>query len=254
MELIYDKCDHFFNWTCLRTIWVNVRLNLYERLFFIQKLINYTSYFYFAIGLLLIILAFIGTISIIRKNLLLEGVLVTILIFISVILIGVALFLSVINLNGSLSKTIKNEIEKSFESFDETNTELIHTKLIDQIQLKYKCCGKESYRDWEKLLQKNLNDKKSNYNNKFLLYKNQLSFDLPDSCCIKYELNCGKDFPLNNTINNEGCLNSLVKFSIKLCYQNFAICIFASSIIIFCIIYILFVSFGLKNDYYILNS
>jgi hypothetical protein len=231
-------------------------LLIYENdYFFASFYLKTVSYAFMCIGCLLILISIINLFSNVYKNFILEGANMVCMILLIIALVAQATYIITFTLNGKLLNKMSSNLNNSIKLYDEMNPTLSHTKLINKVQSNFKCCGLSSFQDWELSATINKNYYKSYYlNNEFLLDKNQIAFNVPDSCCVNYLENCGKDFALNSTLNTNGCFDILRKYFTNFSYTVFTICIGAISIISFCILYRLYVGLCFsESDYYLLN-
>lgn len=130
----------------------------------------------------------------------------------------------------------------------------VHTQHIDEIQSRFKCCGRLSFADWRNSSTVNPSKKFLFLNNDFLLASNQIAFNVPDSCCIQTNESCGKQLPAETSIFGRGCLAPLNQFLANLLffvYVTYAatFCIISSSIV-----YFLLVSLAVKSDYNLIRE
>lgn len=180
-----------------------------------------------------------------------------------------------------LNENVRQNYLLTVNAYDEKNLNKYETKKIDWLQGTFKCCGLNSYVDWQSFYLYGgiggagggpvYNNHAMNWNDKWSV-NNNLPYvnNVPDSCCIQPQYNCGKQFtvsvnnydqvnynnnnnnnnqqaPFNsfnrqpnsysyNTINTNGCLQFyLDKFSTDVVFLS------VLSIVASCIVVLLFI-------------
>ena len=128
------------------------------------------------------------------------------------------------------------------------------TQRVDEMQSRFKCCGRDSFLDWQSSPSVNPSKKFLYLNNKFLLHKEQLSFNVPDSCCARVYDSCGKDMPMLDSIFIRGCLPPLKKFLDNLLFYVYASYLATFCVITSSIVYFLYVSLAVNSEYYLLKT
>jgi hypothetical protein len=231
-------------------------LLVYQRdYFFVPTLLTSVSLFFILIGITIFCLSIVGLVWVYKKNFILEGSYIVSLVAIAGALLILGIVVLTLSLNGKIPNKLYDELAESVALFDEFSPESPHTIKMNSIQSNFKCCGLDSYNDWED--SKNLNKQivRDQYlNNEFLLNKNQIWFNVPDTCCKRQKQNCGKDFSTNSTLYTQGCFGILKHFVINFSYTSFAVCMGVMLIILFCIVYFLYVGLCFEGEYYLLNA
>jgi hypothetical protein len=204
------------------------------------------SLFLIVIGCLIIILAGIGIATWSIGHMISFGFYIVGLLFVFFFLTILGTWGFIVNLNGSLKEKAFNVMNTSLHAYNETDYTLLQTKQIDWIQLKFRCCGVESFADWQQ--SKIVNSvAKPALTYSFLLHQRQIPFDVPDTCCITVTPNCGKNFRSNETINTRGCFtdyNQMLHQDINIIC---IVCIGLSIIIALCIVF--FITMVSISDY-----
>ena len=223
--------------------------------FFAEHLLNTTSVIFILIGGLLLALSVIGLFWVYKKNFVLEGSYIMCLTVIAIVLLLQATITFSFSLNGFFAGRIFTELRKSVDLFDEFNPSLSHTISLNRIQFNFKCCGLNSFQDWNSSQTLNGQLYRENFlNNEFLLTKDQIWFNVPDSCCANYQPNCGKDFSFYHTLHTSGCFEVLKLFMHNFALTTFVVCLGVIFIILLCIVYFLYVGFCFKGDYSLLDK
>jgi hypothetical protein len=223
--------------------------------FFVPGLLNAVSLLFIMIGIIMFCLSIVGLVWVYKKNFILEGSYIVSLVAIAGSLLVIGIVVLALSLNGKISNKLYQELDESLELFDEFNPNSPHTVKINTIQANFKCCGLDSYRDWEPSRFLNKHVERDQYlNNDFLLKKNQITFNVPDTCCKRQKQNCGKDFSTNSTLYTQGCFSILKQFVVNFSFTTFAVCMGVTLIILFSVVYFLYVGLCFEGDYYLLNA
>lgn len=183
--------------------------------------------FFLAIGVILMTLTTIRIIYI--KNMEVQISLVLILSLVLLAFFVLLLVMGSVGLsmkdNDQLLNEARANLQHTARMYDETSTFKHETKKINYIQMRFNCCGVDSYNDWKTFHSyRNPNQPiryvdKQNYENGFA-YRD----DVPDSCCINYSPNCGKQTytfgrDRASVIYTRGCLPTYLRyFSVDLTY------------------------------------
>ena len=131
------------------------------------------------------------------------------------------LLLILIGLNGiyliesdKVKIIIKQNMLNIINSYDEKLNSTYETRNIDWLHKKYKCCGINDYRDWDKFMFSN-NFNMTNLQKHANLSVTNFIKDIPDSCCLTSNYNCGKQYIKKlDLINSNGCFELFtLKFS-----------------------------------------
>lgn len=236
--------------------------------YLLNYLIKAFSISYYLFGSFAILFSLFGFIGVFKKNFIL---LTFFLIYLSVLSIGMltsGMFIFIVKSNRNFLYKISINIKEDISLYNEAkannydtyfnydgndddskkNQLDAHTLNINQLQLNYKCCGNDSYHDWN--VSTSLNDLKPYFVQSFLLKAKQIPFNVPDTCCINStQPNCGKDFVMGDLINKEGCFYKLrTELSFLANYLfSFSVIIFFSCI--FSIAFIIFIASYIENEY-----
>lgn len=219
----------------------------YEHAFLSEK-INNVSLMLLGIGLTLVFLGLMGIVSLtsfgnsMMVAFFIIGLMVTTIILTS---LGIWTYLSLIN--QKFVNEAKWEMNTTFIRYAEKYTDSLETKEIDLLQNKFKCCGLISYEDWKISSDKNFITSISKYEK--LISTEQISFDLPDTCCRQISENCGKDFRFKKTIHLNGCYEPFIKYFTDRILIMCSISIGLSTVNFLTITFLVYVCFMLKADY-----
>lgn len=224
--------------------------------FFMPKLLNATSSLFIIMGVSLALLSIMGIVWVYKRNFVLEGTFIMCLIFLAACALIIGVVTLTLGQNGKWSGQLERDVRNYIKEFDEYAPKLKQTISMNRIQSNFKCCGLSSYEDWIESRTLNKHVEQELYlNHDFLLDKSQIWFNVPDSCCKDYKLNCGKDFSSNYTLYTTGCFSILNKFMSDFCVNVFVICICVIFVIFLCVAYFLFIGFGFKDSgYYLLDT
>lgn len=201
---------HIFN---LLSLCVGISLSLFGFIFitvlkyensFSSFLIHFFTITILIIGVVIVGLFILGLVVLITENSLGVAIFTVGLIFCSILLLSLGIWSHTVSTNEKFITRIYNEINQSMILFNETDLKSLNTQRVNLLQSKFKCCGLNNYMEWKtnQKLNKNSILKKD-----FLLNKDQVPFDLPDSCCIESEINCGKGYVSNRTVFTNGCFS-----------------------------------------------
>ncbi|XP_051883158.1 CD63 antigen-like isoform X2 [Pristis pectinata] len=106
------------------------------------------------------------------------------ILMILVFLVEVTVEVSAYIFRSQMYSNLSNDIEKSFEDYDETST----PGVLDQLQIKFHCCGSNNYTDW------------------FKTAFGQVTWSVPSSCCINVTESCGRSVSnQTSNIHSVGC-------------------------------------------------
>lgn len=250
---------------------VLVATGLFILFYYIKDTYN-TYYYIFSIGVvlvslggLLLILSIVGSVSVMNKYYIFIGGYYFTLIVLLVVVISGAIVFFVFDRYNYLENDLHSNLNRSFISYghieenkhdeesdqvelnnDQLNTD---TNLVDQIQQKFHCCGFESYLEWKNSSHVNSNKKFEYLNNRFLLSEQHIPFYVPDSCCVVYESECGKDLNTINTIFTRGCFKQLNDSLKKFIFNIHVIACGTFIILVLSIFYLLFASLLVRSDY-----
>ena len=156
---------------------------------------------------------------------------------------------------GDNDHKLLNEIEKNINETIKYYNENVNSSeglQINLFQKKFQCCGLKSYRDWSH--SDYLNSYKINLAHEFLLNSNQISINVPDSCCKDIFMNCGKDYSINKTIYQTGCKKPLNKILDDLKNLIFSICIGVAICCLISAIYVIILVLAIDSDYNIIKQ
>lgn len=199
------------------------------------------------IGVILMGLFILGLVVLFRENNLGVAIFTVGLMFISLLLLALGIWSFQISKSEKFAAKMYNEVNISMSHYDESNSEMNYTVQVDLLQTKFKCCGLNSYKEWKSNLALNKN---SVLKNEYLLNPDQIPFDLPDSCCVKPTIKCGKGYVSIKTVNRDGCyfifrdyLIARIRL-ISIVSNGFAILIIPT------IIYLMYSGFTTSGNYY----
>jgi hypothetical protein len=247
------------------------------------------TYGFLFLGIVLFALSLIGFMSILIKNYIMEGCYMFSLILVLIVLLTGAIATLVIDHNNLLEDNLYSNLNKTMSLFnesslllpdgasktddnlkesDEHNERLLlvitqtpkstltrdTTLKAIQIHRRFECCGVRSYLDWKNSTSLNPSRKFEFLNNDFLLRKGEIPFNLPDSCCVEFEVNCGKDFRSSASMFKRGCLaplNVSLRRFMTFIYVTYGI---TFAIILFALFYFLFVSLAVKSEYNLIDQ
>ncbi len=224
----------------------------YEHAIFSSHL-NIFSISLLTAGIMLVGLAIVGCVSLLPScvNSLMVAFFIIGLMIVSIGLASLGGYFYANFNDENFANDIKTEMNTTFNFYKEKYTHLEETIEMDLLQTKFKCCGLNSYKDWQPKYQKN---SLAFNKNEMLLYAEQIPFDLPDSCCINYTINCGKDFRFLDTINKSGCFEPFFKHISNYILFMCSIANGLAIINILTISFLIFVCLTLKGDYSLINS
>ena len=198
------------------------------------------------VGLFIVILAVIGCISLLPNcvNPMMAGFFITGLMIATIALGCLGGF--IYSQFDTFIHQAKSEISDNFGMYKEKYSHLQQTQEINLLQTRFKCCGLNSYEDWKKTS----NDPFVFQNkNKLLLHEEQISFDLPDTCCMNITLNCGKDFRFVSTIHTNGCYTPFFKYLTERILTIGCVSVGMAFVNFLTILFLVFVCSTLKGDY-----
>lgn len=147
----------------------------------------------------------------------------TLIVLMFMALLGIGIWgLAVSTDEDNLRESVRNNILNAIGRYDETKKYRYETMKIDWLQERFNCCGISSYNDWKSFyLYGGLGGAGGGgmYANKPVNWINQWSVNgnlpyvdnVPDSCCVSKQFNCGKQYfnNLNNNINYGNNFNTL---------------------------------------------
>lgn len=116
------------------------------------------------------------------------------------------------NNNGEFLNQNRLNMIATAKKFDESNQYGHLTKKMNWLHRRFLCCGVDSYSDWKAIVTfRGKNGPIKYYEN----YQNENRYpyidDVPDSCCVNPNVNCGKQLNVfgrdrSSYINTRGCL------------------------------------------------
>ncbi|XP_072900622.1 CD63 antigen-like [Hemitrygon akajei] len=169
-------------------VWIGatIHLNLYPLSLLVEKLISEVPAVLIILGVVIFFMALLGIGSIWKENVLVIKVFLILMIL--VFLVEISVEVSTYILRSQIYNNLSHDIEQSFEDYDEIST----LKVLDQLQIKFHCCGANNYTDW------------------FKTAFGQSTWSVPSSCCINIMESCGRSVS-NQTINihSVGCAEIL---------------------------------------------
>lgn len=120
--------------------------------------------------------------------------------------------------NDQLLNEARSNLEHTARQYDEASSFKHETKKINYIQMRFNCCGVNSFNDWKSLLNYRNPNQPIRYIDK-VNYENSYAYrdDVPDSCCINMSPSCGKQTYVFNrdrasVINTRGCLGIYLSY------------------------------------------
>lgn len=121
------------------------------------------------------------------------------------------------NNNGEFANQNRNNMLATAKRFDESNLNNHVTKKINWLHKRFTCCGVDSYSDWKAIVTFRGKNGPVRFYDKFQ-NENKYPYidDVPDSCCVTQNNNCGKQLNVFGRdrslfINTRGCLASYTK-------------------------------------------
>ncbi|KAF6018270.1 CD151 [Bugula neritina] len=155
-----------------------------------SPLFSISVYSTVAVGSLILISSIVGCTGVVqeRPSSLVAFIVLLVVIFMMELSVGMMSYITYVQVdNATFPKYISEVTLKEWGKQDST------TNAIDNVQMKYKCCGSASYKDWK--------------NNSVI---KSLNTTTPDSCCISRVSGCGKiEHPSN--IYTKGCASVIEK-------------------------------------------
>jgi tetraspanin-33 len=244
---------HLFNFVVLLTGVALITIGaLFLSLFkhdinFAMFSVQNTAGAFLIIGGLLVLMAFFGFIAMRTTNSKLYIIHVTglVLLFIALALVGISGL--VITFNGYLLTTTRQEIKETIANYNESNSDSLDAKAINWLQQKFKCCGLDSYKDWESKHMKL--QAISERVEKNLRIRNQTTFDVPDTCCVNIAEGCGKQFPELDTLNRAGCFEPFYNFLSNDMKILSGVACGLALLTLIAIAVLVFVAFSVKGNY-----
>lgn len=122
-----------------------VRLNKYELV--IHNAPDNATIALLVVGFVIFFISFLGCCGALMGNdLMLRtfSFIMTVLIIIEISSVGI-----VYAFRNTIRSTMDDGIDRCITKYNETNQESAFTKLLDDIQVQWHCCGAESYHDWQ---------------------------------------------------------------------------------------------------------
>lgn len=138
------------------------------------------------------------------------------------------------------------QLNETFLQYVEKYDEMVQTIEINLLQSKFKCCGLESYKDWQNTDEESLLAI-SKYEQ--LISPEQIPFDLPDTCCKNISEGCGKNFRFKSTIHGHGCNRPFLEYLSARVFFIACLALGIASINILAVVYLITVCVILKGDY-----
>lgn len=206
--------------------------------FFIKNVIYLLSVLNILIGCVLFVCGILALFYAVRKNFLIGGIVFYILILTALSIIILTVIGFVLYQNGFIEQYSNANLMEKFSN---------STQFVDRVQTNFMCCGLKDYTEWKQI--SNM-DKIS----EFYLSQDRLPYSLPDSCCIKKEIDCAKYFPSLKVINKQACQPILDKLLHNLLKKMTLISSISLVIIICSIFFISYVSLFTNGSYHILEK
>jgi hypothetical protein len=176
--------------------------------------------FFIAIGAILITMALAGVLAsnkIIDNPMILLGYSGILLFFFLILFILGIVGLS-LRANNDLFNQTRDNMFSIIRSFDERNPYKHETKKFNWVQSKFQCCGVDGYADFKSLYVYRGNYMPVRYFDQWQ-YENKYPYidDVPDSCCVNSNPNCGKQINVfgrdrSSVIHTKGCLSLYYKY------------------------------------------
>lgn len=208
--------------------------------FFIKNFIYLLSIINILIGCILFVCGILAIYYVIRKNFIIGGIVFYILILTSLSIIILVVVSVVLYQNGFIEKYFHENVKENYAN---------STKFVDMLQTNFRCCGLKNYTEWKHRMSDQIGKI-----SEFYLSQDRLSYSLPDSCCIKKEIDCAKYFPSVKAIHKQACQPILDKLLHNLLKQMMLISSISLVIIICTIFFISYVSLFTNGSYDILEK
>lgn len=187
----------------------------FSEFFYLVGIVNVVSLFNITCGIITLTLALVDLVKICNKHPFSRILFVHwfLSVFFMTTLVFVVLF--IMDKRGVINTNIDNVVKTSMSLFNESSpfNDDIQRKRFGQIQCDFTCCGHNSFFDWKESKQFN-----SNRTRLITPKPNQITFNMPDSCCVQSvrKVGCGKRYPMVYDIEVKGCLQAIVEFKNKL--------------------------------------
>lgn len=218
----------------------------YEHVFVNEKIYNITL-MVLGLGITLILLGMLSIISLTQcGNSMMHALCIIALMVTTIILGSLGLWTYFAYNNQSLINEAKSQMNTTFIKYEELYPEKAETIEINLLQTRFKCCGLRSYTDY-KLTDPVSLAAISKY--ELIISGDQISYDLPDTCCVKIAHNCGKDFRAKSSINVNGCYEPFINFLSRRILIISSISTGIACLNILSFLYLLLVCAILKGDY-----
>jgi hypothetical protein len=171
--------------------------------------------------------------------------------------------LGVIGLSMDGNGEFKDQTRKNMlfvaRRYDERNQYLHDTKKFNWVQMRFNCCGIDSYNDWRSVIPyRGAQNLPVNYVNNYNFDSRYPYMDnVPDSCCINPSYNCGKQLNVfgkdrNMFINTRGCLPIYNEFFSRDVIFTSALSLTASLVImVLSVLLLVSATFVKKNRHFI---
>jgi CD63 antigen len=160
---------------------------------FFEGSLNYVGAITIVVGVFVMVLAFFGCCGAFMENKCMVKTYATLMIILVIIQIAVVIVASA--LRGQISKLIEDKVDKTMEEYNPAVSKKANSDAItlawDTMQQELKCCGLNVAEDWM--------DNHNYYN----------TTNVPDTCCIVVQRECGKGALGSNTIFSSGCKQAL---------------------------------------------
>jgi hypothetical protein len=218
---------------------------------------------FFLTGIITFILIFIGAFALKRSN----TVILTLNLITFIALFTVLFYLGAKGFTLTYGKhfehmnlSMKKNMFKIMKNINNDEQDKIK---FNWLHTQFKCCGVNSHLDWRFVyLNVNFSEPTADFNNLAKINKKcvDLIHDVPDSCCIKYEFECGKlchyntkDF--DDLIRLNGCFQAYSDYIVKQFRILCIISLFASCVLIISVLVSFFMMiFGNANFYFNIPS
>ncbi|XP_055494039.1 CD63 antigen-like isoform X2 [Leucoraja erinacea] len=138
------------------------------------------------VGVLIFFMALSGIGSVVKESIM--AMKVFLILMILIFLVEIMVELSTYIFRSQVYSNLNNDIEQSFQDYDEISTQ----GLLDQLQIKFRCCGSNNYTDWLKAP------------------FSQETKSVPRSCCINITESCGRVISnQTSNIHSMGCTEAI---------------------------------------------
>ncbi|XP_078260646.1 CD63 antigen-like [Rhinoraja longicauda] len=169
-------------------LWIGaaIHLNLYPLSLLVGKSISEVPAVFVIVGVLIFFMALLGIGSAAKESIM--AMKVFLILMILIFFVEIMVELSTYIFRNQVYSNLSNDIEQSFQDCDEISTR----GLLDQLQIKFRCCGSNNYTDWLKAP------------------FGQETNSVPWSCCINITEWCGDVSNQMSNIHSVGCTEAIL--------------------------------------------